>query len=225
MSPGESFSQPDSETTLTSKKASPAATPHQEQSRTNRGKTVRRSLVEASEAQDAALLARELRTSQTQQELAVIVERRVHRRAPQAQAAHRSRSACPCLRRSVTAGEEDAPSHAVHYPRLRSRPRRSSRSSPAQPARPSPPPSFSAARRPDPAEPGRPGQTRRDRRSRRLHQRLPRPLRSRPHPLAAPQHRSPAPLPRHRSIAAHPRHLRPPRPDPRRPAPGRARPA
>ncbi len=37
------------------------------------GKTVRRSLVEASEAQDAALLARELRTSQTQQELAVLV--------------------------------------------------------------------------------------------------------------------------------------------------------
>nr|WP_049789278.1 GTPase HflX [Granulicella tundricola] len=42
-------------------------------SRRNRGKTVRRSLVEASAAQDAALLARELRTSQTQEELAVIV--------------------------------------------------------------------------------------------------------------------------------------------------------
>jgi GTP-binding protein HflX len=58
---------------LTSKKASPEATPDQAQSRRNRGKTVRRSLVEASAAQDAALLARELRTSQTQQELAVLV--------------------------------------------------------------------------------------------------------------------------------------------------------
>ena len=58
---------------MTSKKASPDATPDQAQSRRNRGKTIRRSLVEASEAQEAALLARELRTSQTQQELAVIV--------------------------------------------------------------------------------------------------------------------------------------------------------
>src|ERR1700709_2521358 len=58
---------------MTRKKASPEATPDQAQSRRNRGKTVRRSLVEASEAQDAALLARELRTSQTQHELAVIV--------------------------------------------------------------------------------------------------------------------------------------------------------
>jgi GTPase len=58
---------------LTSKKASPEAAPDQAQSRRNRAKTVRRGLVEASEAQDAALLARELRTSQTQQELAVIV--------------------------------------------------------------------------------------------------------------------------------------------------------
>jgi GTP-binding protein HflX len=61
------------ENNLTSKKASPEATPDQAQSRRNRGKIVRRSLVEASEAQDAALLARELRTSQTQQELAVLV--------------------------------------------------------------------------------------------------------------------------------------------------------
>ena len=44
-----------------------------EELRRKGGKTVRRSLVEASEAQDAALLARELRTSQTQQELAVLV--------------------------------------------------------------------------------------------------------------------------------------------------------
>ena len=43
------------------------------ETRRNRGKTVRRSLIEASEAQEAALLARELRTSQTQQELAVLV--------------------------------------------------------------------------------------------------------------------------------------------------------
>jgi GTPase len=58
---------------LTSKKALLDAPEDRAQSRRNRGKTVRRSLVEASEAQDAALLARELRTSQTQQELAVLV--------------------------------------------------------------------------------------------------------------------------------------------------------
>jgi len=58
---------------LTSKKALLEAASEEAPSRRNRGKTVRRSLVEASEAQDAALLARELRTSQTQQELAVLV--------------------------------------------------------------------------------------------------------------------------------------------------------
>ena len=58
---------------MTSKKASREASPDEKQSNRHRGKTVRRSLVEASEAQDEALLARELRTSQTQQELAVIV--------------------------------------------------------------------------------------------------------------------------------------------------------
>ena len=58
---------------MTKKKASPEASPEEALSRRSRGKTVRRSLVEASEAQDAALLARELRTSQTQQEVAVIV--------------------------------------------------------------------------------------------------------------------------------------------------------
>jgi GTPase len=58
---------------LISKKVSCEAIPDQAQSRRDRGKTIRRSLVEASEAQEAALLARELRTSQTQQELAVIV--------------------------------------------------------------------------------------------------------------------------------------------------------
>lgn len=58
---------------MTSKKSSLDTTTDQASSRRSRGKTVRRSLIEASEAQDAALLARELRTSQTQQELAVIV--------------------------------------------------------------------------------------------------------------------------------------------------------
>ena len=56
---------------MTRKKAPPETTAAQ--SGRNRAKTVRRSLVEASEAQDAALLAREVRTSQTQQELAVLV--------------------------------------------------------------------------------------------------------------------------------------------------------
>ena len=58
---------------MPSKKPSAAPIPDQAPSRRSRAKTPRRSLVEASEAQDAALLARELRTSQTQQELAVIV--------------------------------------------------------------------------------------------------------------------------------------------------------
>ena len=58
---------------MTKKKALPEGSPEEALSRRNRGKTVRRSLVEASLAQEAALLARELRTSQTQQELAVIV--------------------------------------------------------------------------------------------------------------------------------------------------------
>lgn len=58
---------------MTSKKASHEATPDQAPSRRNRGKTVRHSLIEASEAQKEALLSRELRTSQTQQELAVLV--------------------------------------------------------------------------------------------------------------------------------------------------------
>ena len=55
------------------KNASRESTPKQSESRRDRAKIVRRSLVEASEAQDAALLARELRTSQTQQEIAVLV--------------------------------------------------------------------------------------------------------------------------------------------------------
>lgn len=58
---------------MTSKKTPLDSDQGQAQSRRNRTKTVHRSLVEASEAQDAALLARELRTSQTQTEVAVLV--------------------------------------------------------------------------------------------------------------------------------------------------------
>ncbi|CAN5702918.1 GTPase HflX [soil metagenome] len=91
---------------MTSKPASPEATPDPKQSRRNRGKTVRRSLVEASAAQDAALLARELRTSQTQQELAVIVvvefTGELRKRKQLTAAARLARSAA-----AVTAGEED----------------------------------------------------------------------------------------------------------------------
>jgi GTP-binding protein HflX len=91
---------------LTSKKSSSEATPDQTQSRRNRGKTVRRSLVEASAAQDAALLARELRTSQTQQELAVLVvvefTGELRKRKQLTAAARLARTAA-----AVMAGEED----------------------------------------------------------------------------------------------------------------------
>lgn len=97
---------------MTSKKASPETIPDKEQSRRNRGKTVRRSLVEASEAQDAALLARELRTSQTQQELAVIVvvefTGELRKRKQLTAAARLARTAA-----AVTAGEEDLPEQAT----------------------------------------------------------------------------------------------------------------
>jgi GTP-binding protein HflX len=97
---------------LTSKKASLDGTPDQAQSRRNRGKTVRRSLVEASVAQDAALLARELRTSQTQQELAVIVvvefTGELRKRKQLTAAARLARTAA-----AVMAGEEDLPGHAA----------------------------------------------------------------------------------------------------------------
>jgi GTP-binding protein HflX len=97
---------------LTSKKVSPDATPDQAPSRRNRGKTVRRSLVEASEAQDAALLARELRTSQTQQELAVIVvvefTGELRRRKQLTTAARLARTAA-----AVVAGEEELSGHAA----------------------------------------------------------------------------------------------------------------
>jgi GTP-binding protein HflX len=97
---------------LTSKKASPEASPDQTSSRRNRGKTVRRSLVEASQAQDAALLARELRTSQTQQELAVLVvvefTGELRKRKQLTAAARLARTAA-----AVVAGEEDIPDHAA----------------------------------------------------------------------------------------------------------------
>jgi GTP-binding protein HflX len=93
---------------LTSKKDSLQATPDQAQSRRNRGKAARRSLVEASEAQDAALLARELRTSQTQQELAVIVvvefTGELRKRKQLTAAARLARTAA-----AIVAGEEDVP--------------------------------------------------------------------------------------------------------------------
>jgi GTP-binding protein HflX len=96
---------------LTSKKASHKATSDQAEPRRNRGKTVRRSLVEASEAQDAALLARELRTSQTQQELAMIVvvefTGELRKRKQLTAAARLSRTAA-----AVMAGE-DLPDNAV----------------------------------------------------------------------------------------------------------------
>lgn len=97
---------------MTSKKASPEANQDQAQSRRHRGKTVRRSLVEASKAQDEALLARELRTSQTQQELAVIVvvefTGELRKRKQLTAAARLARAAA-----AVVAGEEDLPGHAA----------------------------------------------------------------------------------------------------------------
>ena len=103
---------PRTETTLTSKKVSLEAIPDEALSRRNRGKTVRRSLVEASEAQDAALLARELRTSQTQQELAVIVvvefTGEFRKRKQLTAAARLARTAA-----AVVAGEEDLSEQAA----------------------------------------------------------------------------------------------------------------
>ncbi len=93
---------------MTSKKAPLEATPEPAKSRRSREKTVRRSLVEASAAQDAALLARELRTSQTQQELAVIVvvefTGELRKRKRLTAAARLARTAAAAM-----AGEEDVP--------------------------------------------------------------------------------------------------------------------
>jgi len=97
---------------LTIKKASPEAAPEQDESRRNRGKTVRRNLVEASEAQDAALLARELRTSQTQRELAVIVVVELTgelRKGKQLTASARLARATA----AIMAGEEELPGSAA----------------------------------------------------------------------------------------------------------------
>jgi GTP-binding protein HflX len=89
------------------KKASRESTPEQAESRRDRAKIVRRSLVEASEAQDAAVLARELRTSQTQQEIAVLVvvefTGELRKRKQLSQAARLARSAA-----AVVAGEAGA---------------------------------------------------------------------------------------------------------------------
>jgi GTPase len=97
---------------LTNKKASPEAASDQAQSRRNRGKTVRRNLVEASEAQDAALLARERRTSQTQRELAVIVAveftGELRKREQLTASARLARAAA-----AVMAREEDPPESAA----------------------------------------------------------------------------------------------------------------
>ena len=97
---------------MTSKKTWVSATPDQTQSRRDRGKTIRRSLVEASEAQEAALLARELRTSQTQQELAVIVAveftGELRKRTQITASARLARTAA-----AIEAGEEDLPGHAT----------------------------------------------------------------------------------------------------------------
>jgi GTPase len=93
---------------LTSKKASREAASEAAPSPRNSGKKVRRSLVEASEAQDAALLARELRTSQTQQELAVLVvvefTQETRKRKQLTASARLARTAA-----AVVAGEEDLP--------------------------------------------------------------------------------------------------------------------
>ena len=103
---------------MTKKKASLETTAAQ--SRRNRGKVVRRSLVEASEAQDAALLARELRTSQTQQELAVLVvvefTGELRKRKQLSQAARLARSAAAVVAGKVgpedEGAEEDVPGPA-----------------------------------------------------------------------------------------------------------------
>jgi GTP-binding protein HflX len=93
---------------LTTKKASGEAAPTQIRSGRNRGKTSRQSLVEASKAQDAALLARELRTSQTQQEFAVLVvvefTEELRKRKQLTPSVRLARAAA-----AVVAGEEDLP--------------------------------------------------------------------------------------------------------------------
>jgi GTP-binding protein HflX len=100
---------------LTSKKSPPDSTPDQPSTRKARNKTTRRSLVEASQAQEAAILARELRTSQTQQELAVLVvvefTGELRKRKQLTAAARLARTAA-----AVTAGEEDPPLDSFSTP-------------------------------------------------------------------------------------------------------------
>ncbi len=92
---------------MTSKKAPKKATPDTTESRRNRGKAGR-GLAEASAAQDAALLARELRTSETQREVAVVVvvefTGEVRKRKQLTASARLARAAA-----AVVAGEEDVP--------------------------------------------------------------------------------------------------------------------
>ncbi len=91
----------------TSEEALPDATTEEAGAGRNRGKTARRSLVEASEAQAAALLARDLRTSQTQQEVAVVVvvefTGELRKRKQITAAARLARTAA-----AVVAGEEES---------------------------------------------------------------------------------------------------------------------
>lgn len=102
---------------MTKKKSSLDTTPDQAESRRNRGKTVRRSLVEASKAQDEELRARELRTSQTQQELAVLVvvefTGELRKRKQLSQAARLARSAAAVVAGEAEAEEEDIPAPAA----------------------------------------------------------------------------------------------------------------
>jgi GTPase len=97
---------------LTRKKSSLEPASDQAQSRRNRVKTVPQSLVEASQAQDEALLARELRTSQTQQEIAVLVvvefTGELRKRKQLTAAARLARTAA-----AVVAGEENVPNYTA----------------------------------------------------------------------------------------------------------------
>jgi GTP-binding protein HflX len=100
---------------LTTKRNPSEEAPDQPSTRKARNKTTRRSLVEASQAQEAAILARELRTSQTQQELAVLVvvefTGELRKRKQLTAAARLARTAA-----AVTAGEEDPPLDSFSTP-------------------------------------------------------------------------------------------------------------
>ncbi len=91
---------------LTRKMSRQELTSDESPSRRKQGKSVSRSLVEASKAQDEALLSRELRTSQTQQEVAVLVvvefTGELRKRKQLTAAARLARSAA-----AVAAGEEE----------------------------------------------------------------------------------------------------------------------